>query len=212
MDTPQSRPGDLRLGDADRLHALNALGDHFAAGRLRDEEFTELSGRAADARLLSELEPLFAGLPGGSPLTSRDGFIVQRTLESTGAPTANLPAAVDTHSAELVERSSDKAELESLRHRGKLINTLDSVIVGVTLVAFLVLMFVLHWPWAWIVWPSLALTLSVPRLILGYSDEDEEVYDEIKEADDAARKKRLKRAAQRINELEERREHGDGPQ
>lgn len=54
-------------------------------------------------------------------------------------------------------------------------------------------------------WPSLIVTLSVPRLILKYSDDDEKVYEELKKSEAAERKKRLEEASKRIRELEGRR-------
>ncbi|HIW69543.1 MAG TPA: DUF1707 domain-containing protein, partial [Candidatus Dietzia merdigallinarum] len=45
---PEPAPArDLLLSDAERLHALTALGDHYAAGRLDDSEFHARSGDVA---------------------------------------------------------------------------------------------------------------------------------------------------------------------
>jgi hypothetical protein len=173
-------PDDLLLSDTERLHALTALGDHYAAGRLDDPEFHSRSGDVAAARTLGEIRGSFRDLPSGVPLRSVDGQIVQ-------------------------DASTDPdRELDDLRRRGRTVETLDGVVLGATLVAFLVLQFVVGWDYAWIVWPSLALTLGVPRAILRYTDSDEELYDELKESDDAARKERLRAATERIREL------GDG--
>lgn len=57
------RVGSLRIGDAERDQAVAALGDHFVAGRLTQDEFEERSGRATKARYDDELAPLFADLP-----------------------------------------------------------------------------------------------------------------------------------------------------
>ena len=94
--------------------------------------------------------------------------------------------------------------MESLRKRGNLVQSIDGAILGVTLVSFLVLQFVFNVSYAWIVWPSLVVTLSLPRMLLKYSDEDEELFEEIKEADQETRKERLRRAAERMHELEPR--------
>ena len=53
----------LRIGDADREHALGLLGEHYALGRLTKDEFDERSARAYAARTRSELWPLFTDLP-----------------------------------------------------------------------------------------------------------------------------------------------------
>ena len=62
--TPQpSRGPELRIGDDEREAAVNALGEHFAAGRLTKEEYDERTEQAWAARTRSALMPLFADLP-----------------------------------------------------------------------------------------------------------------------------------------------------
>lgn len=178
---------DLRLGDADRLHALNVLAEHYAAGRLSTDEFYDRSGAVSVARTLGAVGEPFRGLPGGAPLANVDGR-VHAVAESE--PVLAIP-----------EVPADD-ELTTLRSRGALVESLDWLIIGATLVAFLVLQLVVDWDHAWVVWPSLILTLSIPRVVLRFSDADEEIYEELKETDAAARKKRLHRAAERIRELE----------
>ena len=64
-------PDRLLLSDAERLLALTALGDHYAAGRLDDPEFHARSGDVAAARTLGQLHGSFGDLPRGSPRPSR---------------------------------------------------------------------------------------------------------------------------------------------
>ena len=208
---PGSSP-EMLLSDAERLHALTVLGDHYAAGRLDDSEFHARSGDVAAARTLSALAPAFADLPGGSPLRLVDGHIVQSATAGdgpaaggggTGGVLSSSSGSSPTVGGVPALRDAD-AELAELRKRGKTIESLDSVVVGVTLVSFLILQFVVGWSFAWIVWPSLALTLGIPRLILRYNDADEETYEKLKEADQKAREERLRAANDRIREL------GDG--
>ncbi|MBB1050698.1 DUF1707 domain-containing protein [Dietzia sp. CW19] len=194
-------PDDLLLSDSERLHALTALGDHYAAGRLDDPEFHSRSGDIAAARTLGQLRGSFSDLPGGMPLTSVDGMIVQSATAAGGElvrTSSSAPAASDPD-----------RELQDLRKRGKTVETLDGLVLGATLVAFLVLQFVVGWDYAWIVWPSLVLTLGVPRAILQFTDSDEELYEELKESDDEARKERLRAATERIRELGDGRETRD---
>ncbi|MBB1030472.1 DUF1707 domain-containing protein [Dietzia sp. SLG310A2-38A2] len=189
-------PDDLLLSDTERLHALTSLGDHYAAGRLDDPEFHSRSGDIAAARTLGQLRGSFSDLPGGMPLTSVDGMIVQSAAAGGGElvrASSSSPAVSDPD-----------RELQDLRKRGRTVETLDGLVLGATLVAFLVLQFVVGWDYAWIVWPSLVLTLGVPRAILQFTDSDEELYEELKESDDEARKERLRAATERIREL------GDG--
>lgn len=196
---------NLRLSDDERLHALNALGEHYATGRIDMSEFEELSGRAADARRVRELDDLFTGLPGGVPLEVSRGVLVKRDIAMPATPEAPASDGKVKPGKDL-EPASDEAELESLRKRGELVESLDWIIIGVTLVAFLIMQLALDWSYAWVVWPSLIVTLSVPRMILKYTDEDEEIYDEIKESVAEDRKERLRKAANRINELESKRD------
>ncbi|MFN7241744.1 MAG: DUF1707 domain-containing protein [Dietzia cercidiphylli] len=194
-------PDDLLLSDSERLHALTALGDHYAAGRLDDPEFHSRSGDIAAARTLGQLRGSFSDLPGGMPLTSVDGMIVQSATAAGGE-------LVRTSSSSSAASDPDR-ELQDLRKRGKTVETLDGLVLGATLVAFLVLQFVVGWDYAWIVWPSLVLTLGVPRAILQFTDSDEELYEELKESDDEARKERLRAATERIRELGDGRETRD---
>ncbi|MGW8590079.1 DUF1707 SHOCT-like domain-containing protein [Dietzia sp. NPDC055877] len=201
---------DLLLSDAERLHALTALGDHYAAGRLDDSEFHARSGDVAAARTLSQLRGSFHDLPGGMPLTSVDGMIVQSAIAADGVGAGGVGASSSGASSSQVPAHRDvDAELAELRKRGKTIEALDGVVVGVTLVAFLILQFVVGWNFAWIVWPSLALTLGIPRLILRYNDDDEATYEKLKKADQKAREDRLRAANDRIRELGDGREGRD---
>ncbi len=70
--TPSSRPA-LRIGDAERSGAIEALGEHFATGRLTHEEYDERATRALQARTAADVAPLFADLPAPYPpvLTGR---------------------------------------------------------------------------------------------------------------------------------------------
>lgn len=185
----ESEHDDLLLSDDERMHALNVLGDHYAAGRLDSAEFYDRSADVAAARTLASVREPFRGLPGGVPLEQVDGHVRKVASTTPAVRGENLP-------------STPEAELASLRSRGSLVESLDWVIIGITLVVFLVLQIVVDWDYAWIVWPSLIVTLSVPRMILRYSDDDEEAYEELKEADAEARRKRLGEAAERIRQLE----------
>jgi hypothetical protein len=57
----------LRVGDADRNAALDALGEHLAAGRLDVDEFGDRSARAAVAVYRADVEALFGDLPAPHP-------------------------------------------------------------------------------------------------------------------------------------------------
>jgi Domain of unknown function (DUF1707) len=52
-----------RASDADRERIAAALGEHYAVGRLTQEEFTERLDRAYAAKTLGELDDLVTDLP-----------------------------------------------------------------------------------------------------------------------------------------------------
>lgn len=208
-----AEPDDLLLSDAERLHAPTVLGDHYASGRLDDSQFHARSGDVAAARTLAQLRDSFADLPGGTPLTSVDGMIVQSATAgggevalSSSSPSSLVPAPTGARTP--ATRDAD-ADLEDLRRRGKLVESLDGVVIGLTLITFLVLQIVVDWQYAWIVWPSLVLTLGIPRLALRFTDSDEKTYEKLKKADEKAREERLRAASERIRELGDRREKRD---
>ncbi|PVZ13251.1 DUF1707 domain-containing protein [Actinomycetospora cinnamomea] len=69
QDRDDERGGraDLRVGDADRAAALDALGRHLEAGRLDVDEFGERSARASIAVHCSDIRVLFTDLPAPHP-------------------------------------------------------------------------------------------------------------------------------------------------
>ena len=53
----------VRIGTAEREAAASALSEHFAAGRLDQDELEERLDRAYAAKTGADLEPLFQDLP-----------------------------------------------------------------------------------------------------------------------------------------------------
>lgn len=64
--TENHEPGrrGVRIGDAEREEAVRRLGEHFAAGRLTEEEHSERADQAYAARTQADLDGLFGDLPG----------------------------------------------------------------------------------------------------------------------------------------------------
>ena len=61
---PQPLPADLlRVGDAERQQAVTALGEHFAAGRLDQDEYDTRIQSAYASRTRVDLQGLFGDLP-----------------------------------------------------------------------------------------------------------------------------------------------------
>lgn len=62
-----TEPVPMRIGDAERADAAGALQEHFALGRLDDEELEERSAALWRARYADDLRPLFDDLPAPHP-------------------------------------------------------------------------------------------------------------------------------------------------
>lgn len=58
---------DMRLSDAEREEALEALSEHVRTGRLDIDEYGTRSARASAARTRQDLVPLFEDLPEPHP-------------------------------------------------------------------------------------------------------------------------------------------------
>lgn len=65
MSSPADRPhpSRLRVGDQEREHAVSALGEHYANGRLSRAEHAERLDAAWSARTRADLDLLFRDLP-----------------------------------------------------------------------------------------------------------------------------------------------------
>lgn len=69
---PGRRP--LRIGDAERERAVADLGEHYAAGRLTEDEHSERTDQAYQARTQADLDALFDDLPReGGPQDEQQG-------------------------------------------------------------------------------------------------------------------------------------------
>lgn len=98
-DAETGRPQpDLRVGDAERTAALDALGVHLGAGRLDVDEFGDRSERAAGAVHQSDLEALFTDLPAPHPPLPRPPAAVEeaagRALPVPAGPNPPHPGSV----------------------------------------------------------------------------------------------------------------------
>src|SRR5215216_5256248 len=63
----EPRSPDLRVGDAERVEALKALGEQMSVGRLDVDEYGERSARASAAKTRGDLIQLFTDLPEPNP-------------------------------------------------------------------------------------------------------------------------------------------------
>ncbi len=60
-------PSRLRIGTQEREDTLQALGEHFAAGRLPVDEYDQRVAKAVQAETRADVEPLFEDLPQPHP-------------------------------------------------------------------------------------------------------------------------------------------------
>lgn len=84
MSTPAH---ELRIGDAERERAQSLLADHYAAGRLDHDEYSERLDRIWEARTHSDLDPVFHDLP-GAPVRPRTAYSTPASRRPTGRPVA----------------------------------------------------------------------------------------------------------------------------
>ncbi|HLX51185.1 MAG TPA: DUF1707 domain-containing protein [Streptosporangiaceae bacterium] len=59
----------IRISDADREHVAARLREHFAEGRLTQDELDERITAAFSAKTLGDLRPILADLPDSAPVT-----------------------------------------------------------------------------------------------------------------------------------------------
>jgi Domain of unknown function (DUF1707) len=77
--TPQGRSSPhMRVSDAERAEVTDRLSQHYSDGRLDQAEYNERLDRAMNAKTQSDLDGLFADLPGGEQETSPPPAAVAR--------------------------------------------------------------------------------------------------------------------------------------
>ena len=86
MDTPSRNypPGDQRVSDANRDHAVSELSEAFAAGRITADEFEQRSGRALSARTGKDLTDLFTDLQKDVPAARTAAGRLARSPRAAG--------------------------------------------------------------------------------------------------------------------------------
>lgn len=91
---------EIRIGDAEREQAQTDLGEHYAAGRLDHDEYTQRLDQVWAARTRSELDPVFRDLPGPGPAPAWPGTGQvpwstaaqrRRTTTASRRPSARVP-------------------------------------------------------------------------------------------------------------------------
>ncbi|GAA1477299.1 hypothetical protein GCM10009623_17450 [Nocardioides aestuarii] len=82
---------EIRIGDAEREQAQTDLGEHYAAGRLDHDEYTQRLDQVWAARTRSELDPVFRDLPGGHQVAWSTAAQRGRPVGPTRRPSARVP-------------------------------------------------------------------------------------------------------------------------
>lgn len=87
--------GEVRIGDAERQVAVDALNAHREAGRLDPTEFEDRQVAASRARTWAEVVPLFADLPEPHPVGMARGLSAV-PAPPPKAPILDAPASLST--------------------------------------------------------------------------------------------------------------------
>ncbi|GAB3624842.1 hypothetical protein GCM10027418_29270 [Mariniluteicoccus endophyticus] len=176
----------MRISDAERTQALDALSGHYVEGRIDLSELDERSGAITSARTLGEIAPLFGDLPGGLPFVAGPD----------GQPQPREWPVVDT------TRDEAERDLARVARKGKLVEKFDTVGGGVALVLFFALMFLFKVGNAWLVWPVFGVLAVVTRFAVGFTQSEEDAYGELKKAEADERAERVRIALERRREIE----------
>lgn len=137
------KPREIRIGNAERTTALEALGEHYAIGRLDNAEYSERVDAVTAARTRSELSELFTDLPEPTPFGPGDGS--SQLTPAARAASAPVPAG---------------------GRREKIMRTLNLFAGGGTVLVFLLLL-ALGVPMAWLVFILLPLLFGAIRIWAG---------------------------------------------
>lgn len=76
---------EIRVGDAEREEALQALGDHMSAGRLDIDEYGERTARVAASKTRGDLLALFKDLPEPKPTFVPPVFVTAEPMPAASS-------------------------------------------------------------------------------------------------------------------------------
>jgi hypothetical protein len=130
-----SDPANIRVGDAERNSAMDALGEHLSSGRIDLDEFGTRSAQVSQARTVADLRAQFVDLPAPHPVLP--GPVPAPRVESQ--PPAPRPAAQ-------VGRPDDSRTPAQ---------RMASVAIAASGIIAAILFFALHLPWYIFLLPAL---------------------------------------------------------
>jgi hypothetical protein len=76
-----SDPANIRIGDAERTSALDALGEHLSSGRIDLDEFGTRSAQVTQARTVADLRALFTDLPAPHPTLPGPAPVIRQAAQ-----------------------------------------------------------------------------------------------------------------------------------
>lgn len=87
--SPGSDPSNIRIGDAERNSAVEALGEHLSSGRIDLDEFGTRSAQVSQARTVADLRALFVDLPAPHPDLPGPAPVIRASAVVPTAPSDN---------------------------------------------------------------------------------------------------------------------------
>ena len=90
-------PRQIRVGDAERTSALDALGEHMASGRIDLDEYGTRSAQVTQARTVADLQALFRDLPAPHPALPGSAPLPAVAPSSAPVPPPSGSTAVARH-------------------------------------------------------------------------------------------------------------------
>ncbi len=143
MSTPAdgTDPLKIRIGDAERNAAMDALGEHLSSGRIDLDEFGTRSAQVSQARTVGDLRALFVDLPAPHP--------------SLPGPAA-VPAVAPRADLDTQRRASPPARVDDRTPAQRM----ASFGIAASGILAAVLFFALHLPWYIFLLPAVIGVLS----------------------------------------------------
>ena len=150
MSTPAEprEPSRMRVGDAERNAAADALQEHLASGRLTIDEYADRSAVVATSRTQGEIDAMFTDLPPIAGAPGAAGLLAK--------PTGGQPVALD--------RSSSAPALSDTSNRKLLVG----IVSAMPFIA-LILFFVTRQWWFFLLIPLAGAVLGP---MIGNSEDD----------------------------------------
>jgi hypothetical protein len=136
---PGSDPSNIRIGDAERNSAMDALGEHLSSGRIDLDEFGTRSAMVSQARTVADLRAQFVDLP---------------------APHPTLPGPVPAIRPAIQPPSTSSYDVARPADTRTVAQRLAGTAVAASGIIAAILFFALHLPWYIFLLPALVGVLT----------------------------------------------------